>query len=159
MHQRQRRNVLQVIVVLGAVVPFVIGAALQFRPPRIGKPAPSTVDSVEGPQERDPERSASFRSLFDVVQIGMTDIQAEDLLGNPSQDDWIDHPTHADTWFSEDGGVSHKTWGPPWKVYWLLTSVRDDSRWWSSDGFQAFVLYDDKRNVIGKMWLENRRDQ
>ncbi len=148
MSERTRRILLQGVIVTGVVVPFALGAVSQFLMPRISRNS-DTIDSVTGP------RTSSFRSRFDAVQIGMTVRQVEALLGNPSQDKYID-PTHAETWFSENGEVSHKTWGPPWKVYWLFTSVDDKSRWWSDNGCQAFVLFDDNQKVDGKMWLENR---
>ena len=86
----------------------------------------------------------------------MTDENVDLLLGEPSQDEWID-PTHAETWFTEETGVSHKKWDPPWKVYWLLTDADGKSRWWSSAGCQAFVVYDATGKVKHKRWFEHRR--
>ena len=88
----------------------------------------------------------------------MADGEVAALLGQPSNDSWIE-PTHAETWFTEVDGTSHKTWGPPWKVYWLLTSVNDRSRWWSRGDCQAFVRFNGNGIVEGKMWLEERREK
>src|SRR5579872_2039662 len=139
MSDRVREIISQTVVILGFAVPFVIGAFSESLMLRINRL----------------HHTASLRSRFDAVQAGMTDSEVEARLGTPSDDMWID-ATHAETWFIEAGAVSHKTWGPPWKVYWLQTSADGKSRWWSGNGSQAFVLYDDNRKVNGKIWFERR---
>src|SRR5258708_7247456 len=104
MSDRTRKAILQAVVILGFAVPFVLGAVSESLMSRV----------------KHWQHTASLRSQFDAVQNGMTDREVEAVLGNPSHDEWIE-PTHAETWFTERGAVSHRTWGPPWKVYWLLT--------------------------------------
>jgi hypothetical protein len=155
MNDRHRTILLGFMLTIGFVAPFLVGfvAERQLRGIRYTAASPRATSPDGRPYWNSP---GALRARFDVVQIGMSPESVGMLLGEPSQDEWI-QPTHAETWFSEQTGVSYEKWGPPWKVYWLLTSAKGNSRWWSSAGCQAFVVYDDTGKVKHKMWFEYRR--
>lgn len=155
MNDRQRTTLLGFVLAIGFVSPFVLGFVAEPQLPLV-QIAAGTAHAASADGQPDWSSPRLLRSRFDAVQIGMTDDNVRLLLGEPSQDEWID-PTHAETWLAEKTGIAHEKWDPPWKVYWLLTQADGNSRWWSSVGCQAFVDFDDTGKVKDKMWLEHRR--
>jgi hypothetical protein len=151
---RRTRTIASLFVLsVGVITPFVLGAISGQRLTTIhsglGFPPISGAEF--------PCREAAFRSRFDTVQMGMTEYDVALLLGSPSHDEWMDFPTHGESWFSYEGRVSHRIHQPPDKLYWIFVGIGENPHWWSGDRWQAFVIYDQRRKVCGKFWLEDRR--
>jgi|GEM_PF-2345511 len=151
MKDRHHTALTAVVLTLGFVLPFVVGWIAHRHLPEIR----GTLAAFR-PGRANEGKWLRFR--FDMVRIGMAAADVELLLGKPGPYDWIT-PTHAETWWIENGGVAHKTWGPPWKVYFLTPGGDgEESQQWTADGVQAFVAYDRSRNVEQKVWFDRRVD-